>query len=88
MKGNAIDDVPVPVPSDETGYYTTIATADHAIDCLQDHAVNHAQKPFFHYIAFIAPHFPLHALPQDIAKYRDDYLSGWEAVRLGRFKRQ
>jgi arylsulfatase A-like enzyme len=86
--GNWIDDVPVVPPADEKGYYSTIANADHAIECLKDHAANHASKPFFHYIAFIAPHFPLHALPQDIAKYRDKYLAGWEAMREARFKRQ
>jgi arylsulfatase A-like enzyme len=86
--GNWIDDVPVVPPVDEKGYYSTIANADHAIECLKDHAANHASKPFFHYIAFIAPHFPLHALPQDIAKYRDKYLAGWEAMREARFKRQ
>ena len=84
-KGNSIDDVPVTPPADEKGYYATIATADHAIDCLKDHAANHAGKPFFHYIPFIAPHFPLHALPQDIAKYRDKYLAGWEKLREARF---
>jgi arylsulfatase A-like enzyme len=87
-KGNLIDDVPVKVPADEKGYYATIATADHAIDCLKDHAANYKDKPFFHYIPFIAPHFPLHALPQDIAKYRDKYLAGWEALRASRFERQ
>jgi arylsulfatase A-like enzyme len=87
-KGNAIDDVPVEVPADEKGYYTTIATADHAIDCLKDHAANHQEKPFFHYIPFIAPHFPLHALPEDIAKYRDKYLEGWDKMREARFARQ
>jgi arylsulfatase len=45
-------------PTDEKGYYATIATADHAIECLKDHAANHADRPFFHYIPFIAPHFP------------------------------
>ncbi len=75
-------------PADEKGYYATIATADHAIECLKDHAANHAGKPFFHYIAFIAPHFPLHALPEDIAKYRDKYLAGWDAMREARFARQ
>jgi arylsulfatase len=87
-KGNSIDDVPVTPPADEKGYYATVATADHAIECLKDHAANHAGKPFFHYVAFIAPHFPLHALPQDIAKYRDQYLAGWEAMRAARFARQ
>ena len=87
-KGNSVDDVLVQPPADEKGYYATIATADHAIDCLKDHASNHKEKPFFHYVAFIAPHFPLHALQQDIAKYRDKYLAGWEALRASRFERQ
>jgi arylsulfatase A-like enzyme len=87
-KGNSIDDVPVKPPAEEKGYYATIATADHAIECLKDHAANHAGKPFFHYIPFIAPHFPLHALPEDIAKYRDKYLAGWEEMRDARFARQ
>jgi len=86
--GNAIDDKPVKPATNESGYYATIAIADHAIDCLKDHAANHAGQPFFHYVAFIAPHFPLHALPQDIAKYRDKYLAGWEAMREVRFGRQ
>jgi arylsulfatase A-like enzyme len=84
-KGNSIDDQPVNPPVDEKGYYSTIATADHVIDCLKDHAANHTDKPFFHYIPFIAPHFPLHALPQDIEKYRDSYLMGWDKMRAARF---
>ena len=40
--GNSIDDKPVTPAADETGYYATIATADHAIECLKDHAANHA----------------------------------------------
>jgi arylsulfatase A-like enzyme len=87
-RGNQLDDQPVPPPADEQGYYATIATADHAIDCLKDHAANHADRPFFQYIAFIAPHFPLHALPEDIERYRDRYLDGWEKTRERRFARQ
>lgn len=86
--GNAIDDQPVSVPADEKGYYATVATADHAISCLKEHASKHADKPFFHYIPFIAPHFPLHALPEDIAIYRDKYLKGWEAMREARYQKQ
>lgn len=70
------------------GYYSTIATADHAIVCLQDHAENHSEKPFFHYLAFIAPHFPLHALPEDIQRYQDRYTDGWDVIRNQRHKRQ
>ncbi len=87
-KGNALDDVPVKPGKDEKGFYTTIATADHAISCLEDHQEKYAGKPFFHYLAFIAPHFPLHALPEDIAKYRDTYLAGWDEMRKKRFARQ
>jgi arylsulfatase len=87
-KGNLLDDRPITPAADESGYYVTVATAQHAIDCLKDHAAHHSTKPFFHYIPFIAPHFPLHALPEDIAKYRDRYLAGWEAMREARFHRQ
>jgi arylsulfatase len=84
--GNVVDDKPAPATAPD--YYSTTAIADHAIDCLKDHAAHHADRPFFHYIAFTAPHFPLHALPDDIAKYRDRYLDGWDNLRDGRFGRQ
>jgi arylsulfatase len=87
-RGNALDDEPLEPADDESGYYTTIATADHAIECLQEHAGRYSEQPFFQYIAFIAPHFPLHALPQDIAKYRDRYLAGWDSMRDARHKKQ
>jgi arylsulfatase len=86
-EGNNIDDKPDAGSVEEKGYYATIATAEHAIACLQDHAANHSGKPFFHYVAFIAPHFPLHALPEDIAKYHDRYEQGWEATRKSRYQR-
>jgi arylsulfatase len=87
-KGNLLDDLPVKPSADESGYYATIATVDHAIDCLQEHADQYADHPFFHYVAFIAPHFPLHALPDDIARYRDKYPDGWGVMRERRFARQ
>jgi arylsulfatase len=87
-KGNSLDDVPVKPAEDESGYYATIATIDHAVDCLREHADKFADRPFFHYVAFIAPHFPLHALPEDIARYRDKYLDGWDVMRERRFSRQ
>jgi len=87
-KGNLLNDVLVKPAADETDYYVTTATADYAIDCLKDHAINHKSNPFFQYIAFISPHFPLHALPQDIAKYRDKYVDGWDEMRKARFARQ
>ncbi|MFP6665717.1 MAG: arylsulfatase [Pirellulales bacterium] len=87
-KGNFLDDAPLKPAADESEYYATVATVDHAIGCLREHADKHAGRPFFHYLAFIAPHFPLHALPEDIARYRDKYLDGWDAMRRRRFARQ
>lgn len=87
-KGNLIDDKPIKPAPDESGYYATTATMDHAIDCLQEHAEKYSEQPFFQYIAFIAPHFPLHAPPKDIAKYRDQYLNGWGELRTSRHRKQ
>ena len=87
-KGNSVDDVRLKPAADESGYYSTIAVVDHAIGCLQEHAKEFADRPFFHYVAFICPHFPLHALPEDIARYRDKYLDGWDVMRQRRFARQ
>jgi arylsulfatase len=70
------------------GYYSATAFADRAIDFLQDHARHHADKPFFTYLAFTVPHFPLHAPAEDIARYRGKYRGGWDEVRQARFRRQ
>ncbi len=40
------------------------------------------------YLAYTAPHWPLHALPEDIEKYKDTYKVGWEAIRNARYERQ
>ncbi|QDV67991.1 Arylsulfatase [Rosistilla carotiformis] len=82
------DDAKLPPVPKGTSYYGTTAIADHAIACLRQHAQDHSEAPFFHYLAFTAPHFPLHALPEDIAKYRDRYRSGWEQVRGERHSKQ
>jgi arylsulfatase len=68
-------------------FYVTTAVGDHAVTCLTEHARDHAGKPFFHYVAFTAPHFPLHAPAEGIAKYRDRYRAGWEKVRAERATR-
>ena len=81
------DDVLLQPVKRGTGYYTTIATADHAIRCLTDHTKNYPDQPFFSYVAFIAPHFPLHALPEDIQEYQNAYQSGWDDVRKKRWQR-
>ena len=82
------DDVLLPPVGPDSGFYSTVAVADHAIECLKEHAAKHAERPFFHYVAFTAPHFPLHALPQDIARYRTVYRQGWDSTRQQRWQRQ
>lgn len=69
------------------GYYATTAIADHAIEFLAQHDQEHSEKPFFLYLAFIAPHFPLHAPADDIARYRGRYDDGWDVVREARWRR-
>ena len=86
-KGNVVDDKPVKKEADETDYYATTSTVDHAIDCLKEHARDSAEQPFFQYVAFIAPHFPLHAKAEDIEKYADRYNDGWEKMRSARHAR-
>lgn len=82
--GVTADEKPVPQTDN---YYVTVAAADHAIQCLQEHSQSYADKPFFHYLCFTAPHFPLHALPEDIAKYRYKYLRGWNVMAQERHER-
>lgn len=82
-----LDDRKLPPVEPGSDYYTTTAIADRAIAQLADHRRQHADRPFFQYVAFTAPHFPLHALPEDIARYRDRYRAGWEVLRAERYER-
>lgn len=68
-------------------YYATRAIGGHAVACLAEHARDHGGTPFFHYVAFTAPHFPLQAAPALIASYRDRYLVGWDEVQRLRQER-
>ena len=82
-----LDDEKLPPVAPGSNYYGTIAVADHAIKVLREHNDKHSDHPFFHYIGFAAPHFPLQALPEDIAFYEGIYNSGWEAIRQQRWER-
>jgi arylsulfatase A-like enzyme len=86
-KQHWLDDMPQPDVNRNEGYYGTVAIADHAIKTLKQHATDHAGKPFFHYVAWTTPHFPLMALPEDIARYKGKYAAGWDALRVERHKR-
>ena len=81
------EDEKLPSVKRESGYYATIEIAEKAIDHLKEHKANHTDKPFFSYVAFTAPHFPLHALPEDIKSVGDRYAIGWEKIRNNRWER-
>ncbi len=80
------DDVKLPPVQRGSEFYGTVAVADAAIGHLKEHAAKHPDAPFFQYIAFAAPHFPLHALPEDIAKCEARYRVGWDRIRAQRWK--
>ena len=80
------DGVSLPPIAADSNFYVTTYIADHAIKCLREHAEQHADKPFFQYVAFTAPHFPLHALKDDIAKYRGRFSAGWDRLRAQRLE--
>lgn len=67
-------------------YYFTDEIGDHAISYLQKQSAGN--KPFFLYLAFNAPHWPLQALPEDIAKYKGRYDIGWDSLRRERLHKQ
>lgn len=81
------DDKPLPAADPKGGYYSSTAIADHAVKCLKEHSEQFADKPFFSFVAFTAPHFPVQAPAEDVARYRKTYLAGWDALRDDRWKR-
>lgn len=74
-----------PVKSVPPDYYYTDAINDTASAYIRE--FSKTKQPFFLYVAQTAPHWPLHALPQDIKKYEDVYKVGWDAIREQRFKK-
>jgi arylsulfatase len=68
------------------GFYMTDAFTDHALGFLDKHG--RKDSPFFLYLAFTSPHWPLHAPPDEIAKHRGKYLEGPEPLRQRRYRRQ
>lgn len=71
------------VPDD---YYITDAITDKSVDYINE--FSQKDSPFFMYVAHCAPHWPLHALPEDIEKYKGRYDMGWDEMRKQRYDRQ
>ena len=71
--------------SPDKDFYHTDAFTSYAIDRLDEY--KDEDKPFILYLPYTAPHYPLHAWPKDIAKYRGKYKIGWDEIRKQRFAR-
>ena len=87
FKGNKtfrLNGKPWEVPKER--FYTTVAKVDHALTFLEE--TRKDDKPFYLYVAFNAPHAPLHALPEDYDKYKGRYTEGWDKVRSARIAKQ
>jgi arylsulfatase A-like enzyme len=69
-------------------FYLTDAFSDHAVRYVREHAQQQPDKPFFMYLAYTAAHWPLHAKPEDIAKYSGKYDVGYTPIREQRFAKQ
>ena len=80
-----LDDREIDAPAE--GFYFTDAFTDHAIGWLNNHKKKTPKEPFFLYLAYTAPHFPLHAPEEDVARYEAVYRQGWDVIRANRYKK-
>lgn len=83
-RGN--DNIEHEAEQDDTFFYTD-AISDQAADFVRQHKINHCEQPFFQYVAYTAPHWPLHAHDEDIAKYKGRFDAGWDKLREERLAR-
>jgi len=74
-----------PVKQVPENYYHTDAINDKAATYVRE--FSQGDQPFFLYVAHNAPHWPIQALPEDIAKYENTYKDGWQAIREHRYKK-
>jgi arylsulfatase A-like enzyme len=81
------DNRPIPL-SKPKDYHLSTDLVDHAIIDIRDHLTSASQRPYFHYLAFGACHWPHHVPREYIERYRGRYDAGWDVIRTERLKRQ
>ncbi|WP_222838312.1 arylsulfatase [Bacteroides caccae] len=69
----------------EGDYYYTEAITDYAVSCINDFSKK--ENPFFMYIAYTAPHYPIHAREEYIQKYKGKFHEGWDSLRVKRIEK-
>ncbi len=74
-----------PIKAPDKNFYYTDAITTAAASFIKQHLKKHRDTPFFCYVSYTAPHFPLHALHEDIDRYRERYHTGWDLLREERF---
>ncbi len=82
-----LNDVALPAVKPGTDYYSATEIATRAIEQLAEHQKDSPDRPFFSYVAFVTPHFPLQAPAEDIARTSKRYLQGTEVARQARWQR-
>jgi arylsulfatase len=83
-----LDDQKIPAVERGSSYYSTTAITDHALMCLEEHSSSGKGSPFFSYIAYTVPHFPLHAQQADVERYMKKYAGeSWPGLRQKRLAR-
>ncbi len=80
-----IDDKAIKPYNTSKDFYSTDYFTKNAISYLEEY--KNDKKPFFLYLAYTAPHDPLMAWPEDIARYRGKYLAGYKAIRDARYQK-
>jgi arylsulfatase len=73
--------------STPAGFYYTDAISDTAVNFLKEHSEAGGESPFFMYVAYTAPHWPLHAKEEDIGRYRGKFNAGWDELRREKVER-
>jgi arylsulfatase len=74
-----------PIEAEGNDYYLTDAIAQNASTYIEDAAKG--RDPFFLYVGFTSPHWPLHAFESDVERYRGRYREGWDALREERHQK-
>ena len=77
-----------PITAKGDRYYITDAISKEAIHFLSDHDSQKAEQPFFLYLAYNAPHFPVQCMPKEYEKYRGRFMEGWDVLRRKRLAKQ
>ena len=83
-RGN--DNIEHEAEQDDEFFYTD-AISDQAARYINQHQAEYPDRPFFQYVAYTAPHWPLHAHDKDIAKYKGKFDKGWDQLREERLQR-